>query len=70
MQNNGELIPSEEIDLIFDLFQRKANDSATAGTGLGLAIVNEVAKHHKGKSWVESSDADKTTFYISIAKNL
>jgi PAS domain S-box-containing protein len=70
VQNNGELIPPEEIDPIFEVFKRKAGESAPAGTGLGLAIVKEIAKHHKGKSWVESSVEGKTTFYISIAKNL
>jgi signal transduction histidine kinase len=70
VQNNGELIPPEEIDPIFEVFKRKSGESAPAGTGLGLAIVREIAKHHKGKSWVESSVEGKTTFYISIAKNL
>ena len=70
VQNNGDLIPPKEIDSIFEVFKRKEGDSGPAGTGLGLAIVKEVAKNHKGKSWVESSDAAKTTFYISITKNL
>jgi PAS domain S-box-containing protein len=70
VQNNGELIPAEKIDSIFEVFNRKAPESAPAGTGLGLAIVMEVAKHHKGKSWVESGADGKTTFYISIAQNL
>jgi signal transduction histidine kinase len=70
VQNNGKLIPSEEIDSIFEVFMRKVGKSAPAGTGLGLTIVREIAKHHRGKSWAESSDEGKTTFYISIAKNL
>ncbi len=70
VQNNGELIPAEEIDSIFEVFNRRAPESAPAGTGLGLAIVMEVAKHHKGKSWVESGADGKTTFYMSIAQNL
>ncbi|NOQ66950.1 MAG: PAS domain S-box protein [Desulfobacterales bacterium] len=70
VQNNGELVPVEEIDSIFEVFNRRVSESAPAGTGLGLAIVMEVAKHHKGKSWVESGADGKTTFYISIAQNL
>ncbi len=70
VQNNGELIPAEEIDSIFEVFNRKASESAPAGTGLGLAIVMEVAKNHKGKSWAESGADGKTTFFMSIAKNL
>ena len=70
VQNNGEVIPPEEIDSIFEVFKRNADETSPAGTGLGLAIVREVAKHHKGKSWVESSAEGKTTFSISIAQNL
>jgi signal transduction histidine kinase len=70
VQNNGELIPAEEIDSIFEVFNRKASESAPAGTGLGLAIVMEVAKNHKGDSWVESGADGKTTFFMSIAQNL
>jgi PAS domain S-box-containing protein len=70
VQNNGELIPPEEIDPIFEVFKRNVSESAPNGTGLGLAIVREIAKNHKGKSWVESSTEAKTTFYISIAQNL
>ena len=70
VQNNGDTIPPEEIDSIFEVFKRKVAASAPAGTGLGLAIVREIAEHHKGNSWVESSPEGKTIFYISIAQNL
>jgi PAS domain S-box-containing protein len=70
VQNDGAIIQQEEIASIFEVFERKASESAPAGTGLGLAIVREIAKHHKGNSWVESSAEGKTTFYISIAQNL
>ena len=70
LQNDGDIIQPEEIASIFEVFKRKAGKSAPAGTGLGLAIVREIAEHHKGNSWVESSTEGKTTFYISIARNL
>ena len=70
VQNDGEIIGPEDIDLIFDIFKRRTGYAAPAGTGLGLAIVREIAKHHCGSSWVESGPAGKTTFYISIARNL
>jgi PAS domain S-box-containing protein len=70
VQNDGVIIQPEEIASIFEIFERKAAESAPAGTGLGLAIVREIAEHHKGISWVESSAEGKTTFYISIAQNL
>jgi PAS domain S-box-containing protein len=70
VQNNGDIIQLEESASIFEVFKRKAGESAPAGTGLGLAIVKEIAEHHKGDAWVESSPEDKTTFYFSIAQNL
>jgi PAS domain S-box-containing protein len=70
VQNNGDSIVPEEIDSFFEIFKRKGGASVPAGTGLGLAIVREIAKRHKGKSWVESNAEGKTTFYFSIAQNL
>ena len=70
VQNDGEIIQPDEIASIFEVFKRKTAEPAPAGTGLGLAIVREIAEHHKGSSWVESSAEGKTTFYISIAQNL
>jgi signal transduction histidine kinase len=70
VQNNGEVIPPEDIESIFKIFRRKAGESTAGGTGLGLAIVRELARHHKGDSWVESGADGKTTFFMSIAQNL
>jgi signal transduction histidine kinase len=70
VQNNGEIIPPEEVESIFKLFKRKAEESTAGGTGLGLAIVREIARQHKGDSWVESGVDGKTTFYLSIVQNL
>jgi len=70
VHNNGEPIPADEAENIFKLFERKTNDSFTSGTGLGLAIVKEIAAHHKGDSWVDTGDGTRTTFYISIARDL
>jgi PAS domain S-box-containing protein len=70
VQDDGEIIGPEDLDSIFDMFKRRTGHAAPAGTGLGLAIVKEIAEHHRGSSWVESGPAGKTTFYISIARNL
>ena len=70
VQNDGEIIPAEETESIFEIFRRKGGDAAPAGTGLGLATVKEIARRHKGDSWVVSSATEKTTFYISIAQNI
>ena len=70
VQNDGEIIPAEETVSIFEIFKRCKDEAMPAGTGLGLATVKEIARHHKGDSWVISSSTKKTTFYFSIAQNL
>ncbi|MBW2465914.1 MAG: GAF domain-containing protein [Deltaproteobacteria bacterium] len=70
VRNNGKVIPPAEVETIFEVFKRNAGDSSIGGTGLGLSIVREIARQHKGDSWVESNVDGKTTFYISIARNL
>jgi signal transduction histidine kinase len=70
VHNDGEAIPAAEAENIFKLFERKTGDSSICGTGLGLAIVKEIASHHKGDSWVDIGDGTRTTFYISVARDL
>jgi len=72
VQNNGKYIPEEECKTIFDTFNRgrSVSKSEKLGTGLGLAIVRKIAKQHNGSAWVRSDPKDKTTFYVSIGKNL
>ena len=70
VHNNGAPISAEEAETIFGLFERKPDDSSIYGTGLGLAIVREIARHHEGDSWVDSGSSARTTFYISVARNL
>ena len=72
VQNNGTSIPAEDCEVIFDTFKRGSSisESTTKGTGLGLSIVKSIAEKHHGRAWVTSSQDGKTTFYVSIRKNL
>ena len=55
--NEGEGIPPEEQELIFEKFHRAqtALQKAIPGTGLGLALVKPLVKHLRGKINVVSS---------------
>lgn len=55
--NEGEGIPPEEQELIFEKFHRAqtAIQQAIPGTGLGLALVKPLVKHLQGKVTVVSS---------------
>lgn len=55
--NYGKVIPSEEINNIFEKFYRveQSRSQNTGGTGLGLAIAKSVAEIHGGDIRAESS---------------
>lgn len=59
--NEGEGIPPEEQELIFEKFHRAqtAMQQAIPGTGLGLALVKPLVKHLRGKITVVSSPNPK-----------
>ncbi len=69
ISNEGETIPREKLNIIFDKFYRldSARSSNTGGAGLGLAIAKEIVKAHKGTIAVES-DEIRTCFTIEIPK--
>lgn len=54
--DNGEGIPEEDIEKIFNKFvQSKGVCRIAEGTGLGLAICDMIIKKHKGKIWAENN---------------
>jgi PAS domain S-box-containing protein len=54
--NNGEPIPEDDRERIFDKFEQVQASSTrrVGGTGLGLAISRSIVEGHGGKIWVES----------------
>lgn len=66
--DNGLGIPKKDVNKVFERFYRvdKARARAQGGTGLGLAISKEVIKAHNGSIWVESTEGQGSTFYISL----
>jgi len=51
-EDNGEGIPADKVNKIFDKFERLG--SKKEGIGLGLAISRNIVDLHKGKIWAES----------------
>jgi chemotaxis family two-component system sensor kinase Cph1 len=62
--DNGEGIPENRQDRIFELFEQGSRDDE--GTGIGLAICDRIVSRHGGEMWVESAEGAGTTFYFSI----
>lgn len=52
--NQGPPIPKEQLQRIFDKFNRLSDTSKITGTGLGLSICKGIIEAHGGKIWAEN----------------
>jgi signal transduction histidine kinase len=68
VHNEGEPIPQEQIEGIFQIFQRAtaAKEGNKEGWGIGLQYVRSVAESHGGSVAVDSAAQRGTTFMIDI----
>jgi signal transduction histidine kinase len=68
VHNDGQPIPLQQQERIFEPYYRAPNAQAslTKGWGLGLAISHEIVKRHQGRIWVESSSERGTTFFVQL----
>ncbi len=68
--DQGEGIPENEADRVFERFYRvdKARSRKTGGTGLGLSIVKHLVENHHGLTGVESSPGKGSIFYLVLPK--
>ncbi len=68
VQDQGQGIPAEKLDLIFDRFQQAdASDSRLrGGTGLGLALCRGIINQHGGRIWASSNPGSGSTFYFTV----
>ncbi len=67
--NQGNPIPPDKLNIIFEKFYRvdSSRSSQTGGSGLGLAVAKEIIKLHNGKI-VATSDNISTTFTVNLPK--
>lgn len=71
VQNQGPVIPTNELDKIFDPMHRIEGDKPVAprdNLGLGLYITDMIVTAHGGTIGVESSEAKGTTFTMRLPK--
>jgi len=70
--DNGEGIPAEVLQNLFQSFYQPAGSKAGHGRlGLGLSISKEIIQAHNGRIWVESEGAGKGAtfkFVLPFAK--
>jgi len=64
IEDNGEGIPKDKLEKIFDMFYRASESSE--GSGLGMYIVKNVIKKLNAKIDVQSEEMEGTKFVINI----
>ena len=65
MENEGDPIPRDVLERLFQPFFRVARQSGYEGLGLGLYIASEIARAHGGALAVESK-ASETRFTLRM----
>jgi signal transduction histidine kinase len=65
--NDGEAIPQQSIEHLFERFYRVegSRSKKTGGTGLGLAIVKSIVDLHHGQISAHS-DSHETSFIMTL----
>jgi signal transduction histidine kinase len=70
VHNEGEAIPSEELESIFQVYRRaRGGKCSKDGWGVGLPYARRVAESHGGSITVTSSAALGTTFQLDIPQD-
>jgi signal transduction histidine kinase len=64
----GNLIPPDQLERIFERFYREDKARTSEGFGLGLSIAARIAEEHEGKIWAESSPDTGNTFLFSMPR--
>ncbi len=67
VKNNGQMIPKQALDSLFDRFYRveESRSQETGGTGLGLAIAQSIVALHGGYTYAKSTP-EWTSFIIHL----
>ena len=68
--NDGDAIPPDSVDKIFDPFWRRSTSDQREGVGLGLHICAQIVKAHHGAIHVISTKEDGTKFTVRLPVGL
>jgi two-component system, OmpR family, sensor histidine kinase VicK len=68
VQDQGQGIPSDKLEDIFERFHQVDSSDARkkGGTGLGLTICRKIIEQHGGQIWAESVEGQGSTFRFTL----
>jgi len=66
IKDNGVGIAEEDIQRIFDMFERAGVAEDQPGTGMGLAICKRIVQNHGGSIWARSNPSGGSVFIFSV----
>jgi two-component system, OmpR family, sensor histidine kinase VicK len=68
VQDQGQGIPQDKLESIFERFHQVDSSDARkkGGTGLGLTICRKIIEQHGGQIWAESIEGQGSTFIFTI----
>ncbi|MDD5384286.1 MAG: PAS domain S-box protein [Gallionella sp.] len=65
--DNGIGLIPDQINRLFQMFQRLQLRTAYEGNGVGLALCRKIAEHYKGRIWAESAgEGQGSKFYVVL----
>ncbi|WP_430884074.1 sensor histidine kinase [Fusibacter sp. JL216-2] len=71
ISDNGQGVPEDHVDQIFDRFHRvdAARQSSVPGSGLGLSIARQIVLKHGGKIWAQNIENSGLEISIELGKS-
>jgi len=63
VQDDGEGIPMQYAERVFEMFQTLKSRDQVEGSGMGLAIVNRIVQWQHGRVWFEPNPAGRGTIF-------
>ncbi len=69
VKDNGMGLSKENMDKVFDTFQRLHNDDEFQRSGIGLAIAKKIINRHGGEIWVEAAEKEGAAFYFDLERS-
>lgn len=64
LRDEGQGIPRDELQKIFDRFSQIKSHSRADGRGLGLTVAKQISTLHDGNLWVQSEEGKGSTFFV------